>query len=119
MIRSQRPQCLAIMRCSLPYATLYICWPFIIFSSFCTEGFGRYGGIFERGSHEYTLDEFYSIQLDKMDRFVCMKKSDIAIREDEESSSDGGDDGGRNGGTGEDDDDDDDGDGVELDEETT
>jgi len=60
--------------------------------SFCTDGFGRYGGIFERGSHEYTLDDFYSIQLDKMDRFVCLKKSDIVIPEDEESSSDGGDD---------------------------
>ncbi|CAE6457105.1 unnamed protein product [Rhizoctonia solani] len=28
-----------------------------------------YGGIFERGSREYTLDDFYSLALDKLDRF--------------------------------------------------
>ncbi|PPQ75922.1 hypothetical protein CVT24_002504 [Panaeolus cyanescens] len=28
-----------------------------------------YGGIYERGSKEYTLDDFYSLQLDKLDRF--------------------------------------------------
>jgi len=47
----------------------------------------RYGGIFERGSREYTLDDFYSIQLDKMDRFVCLKKNEITIAGEEESSS--------------------------------
>lgn len=47
-----------------------------------------YGGIFERGSKEYTLDDFYSLQLDKMDKFVCLKKSEIAIAEEQESSSD-------------------------------
>jgi len=46
-----------------------------------------YGGIFERGSREYTLDDFYSIQLDKMDRFICLKKSEIMIPEGEEESS--------------------------------
>ena len=71
-----------------------------------TEFFGRYGGIFERGSHEYTLDDFYSIQLDKMDRFVCLKKTDIVIAEDEESSSDDGDDEDSDDGTEEDGDDD-------------
>ncbi|TEB35122.1 galactose oxidase, partial [Coprinellus micaceus] len=46
-----------------------------------------YGGIFEKGSHEYTLDDFYSIQLDKVDRFICLKPSDVVIPEGEESSS--------------------------------
>ncbi|VDC06236.1 unnamed protein product [Peniophora sp. CBMAI 1063] len=56
-----------------------------------------YGGIFERGSREYTLDDFYALALDKLDRYVCLKKSDLLIPEGEESSS-----------SGEDDDDDDD-----------
>ncbi|KAH9914485.1 galactose oxidase [Amylocystis lapponica] len=53
-----------------------------------------YGGIFERGSREYTLDDFYSLQLDKMDRYVCLKDSGIVIPTtgDEESSEDDGDD---------------------------
>jgi len=38
-----------------------------------------YGGIFERGSREYTLDDFYSLALDKMDRYVCLKKSDVIV----------------------------------------
>lgn len=67
--------------------------------------FGRYGGIFERGSHEYTLDDFYSIQLEKMDRFLCLKKNVIAIPEEEESSSDDGDDEYTDGSTEEDSDD--------------
>ncbi|PPQ95943.1 hypothetical protein CVT26_016109 [Gymnopilus dilepis] len=54
-----------------------------------------YGGIYERGSREYTLDDFYSLQLDKMDRYVCLKKSDVVIPEgDAESSSDEDDDDG-------------------------
>ena len=54
----------------------------------------RYGGIFERGSKEYTLDDFYALQLDKMDRYICLKKSDVAIptEEEESSSEDDGDD---------------------------
>lgn len=49
----------------------------------------RYGGIYERGSREYTLDDFHSLALDKMDRYVCLKKSDVVIPEGEiESSSD-------------------------------
>ncbi|KAI0783728.1 hypothetical protein C8Q75DRAFT_781691 [Abortiporus biennis] len=48
-----------------------------------------YGGIYERGSREYTLDDFHSIQLDKLDKYVCLKKSDVVIADgDEESSSD-------------------------------
>lgn len=35
------------------------------------------------------MDDFYSLQLDKMDRYVCLKKSEIIIPEGEvESSSD-------------------------------
>ncbi|OBZ65623.1 Kelch repeat-containing protein 3 [Grifola frondosa] len=51
-----------------------------------------YGGIFERGSREYTLDDFYSLQLDKLDRYTCLKSSEVAISaEGDESSSDGDD----------------------------
>lgn len=67
-----------------------------------------YGGIFERGSREYTLDDFYSLALDKMDRYVCLKKSDVIVPlegDDVSSSSE------------EDDDDDDDGDDSDEDEE--
>ncbi|KAK0491994.1 galactose oxidase [Armillaria luteobubalina] len=39
-----------------------------------------YGGIFERGSREYTLDDFYSLQLDKMDRYVCLKESGVMTK---------------------------------------
>ncbi|EJF56876.1 galactose oxidase [Dichomitus squalens LYAD-421 SS1] len=45
-----------------------------------------YGGIFEKGSREYTLDDFYALALDKLDRYVCLKKSDIVIDDKEESS---------------------------------
>ncbi|KAF5347577.1 hypothetical protein D9756_010671 [Leucocoprinus leucothites] len=52
-----------------------------------------YGGIFEKGSKEYTLDDFYSLQLDKLDRFTCLKESGILIPDgEEESSSDDDDD---------------------------
>ncbi|KAI0693520.1 galactose oxidase [Cerioporus squamosus] len=61
-----------------------------------------YGGIFEKGSREYTLDDFHALPLDKLDRYVCLKRSEIVISEgDEESSSDEDDD------EGDDDDDDD------------
>lgn len=51
---------------------------------------GSYGGIFERGVKEYTLDDFYALQLDKLDRFMCLKASGIAIddKTDDESSDD-------------------------------
>lgn len=49
----------------------------------------RYGGILERGSREHTLDDFWSIQLDKMDGYVCLKPLLIDIMDGgEESSSD-------------------------------
>ncbi|KAG8762053.1 hypothetical protein FRC11_011438 [Ceratobasidium sp. 423] len=47
-----------------------------------------YGGIFERGSREYTLDDFYSLALDKLDRFVCLKPCDVVFSESDESSED-------------------------------
>ncbi|KAK0190088.1 galactose oxidase [Armillaria mellea] len=46
-----------------------------------------YGGIFEKGSREYTLDDFYSLQLDKMDRYVCLKESGVVIAEGDDASS--------------------------------
>ncbi|KAG1762523.1 hypothetical protein EDD22DRAFT_823271 [Suillus occidentalis] len=53
-----------------------------------------YGGIFERGSREYTLDDFYSIQLDKLERYTCLKHSGIVIpAEGDEISSDDDDEG--------------------------
>ncbi|KAG6864915.1 hypothetical protein C0991_006403 [Blastosporella zonata] len=64
-----------------------------------------YGGIFEKGSREYTLDDFHSLQLDKMERYVCLKESGVTIAEGDESSSD------------EDDDDDDDDDEDDEDDE--
>jgi hypothetical protein len=51
----------------------------------------RYGGIFERGSREFTLDDFYALSLDKMDRYICLKESELilpAAGEDESSSED-------------------------------
>ncbi|KAJ8586964.1 hypothetical protein M405DRAFT_770942 [Rhizopogon salebrosus TDB-379] len=52
-----------------------------------------YGGIFERGSRVYTLDDFYSIQLDKLERYTCLKHSGIVIpAEGDESNSDEDDD---------------------------
>ncbi|KAJ7774810.1 galactose oxidase [Mycena metata] len=62
-----------------------------------------YGGIYERGKREYTLDDFYLIQLDKMERYTCLKESGIVMAdEDDDSSSEDDDD------DEEDDDDDDD-----------
>lgn len=51
-----------------------------------------YGGIYEKGSREYTLDDFYSLQLDKMERYVCLKESGVLIAEGDESSSEDDDD---------------------------
>ncbi|THG99622.1 hypothetical protein EW145_g7226 [Phellinidium pouzarii] len=62
------------------------------------------------GPREYTLDDFYALPLDKLDRFVCLKSCDVALPKDGdliESSDDDDDD---DGGGGDDDDDDDDGD---------
>ncbi|EJD07185.1 galactose oxidase [Fomitiporia mediterranea MF3/22] len=32
-----------------------------------------YGGILEMGPREYTLDDFYALPLDRLDRFTCLK----------------------------------------------
>ncbi|KAF8555628.1 galactose oxidase [Imleria badia] len=64
-----------------------------------------YGGIFELGTREYTLDDFYALQLDKLERFVCLKPSGIVIPTEAEESSD---DEGESGDDESDDDDDDD-----------
>ncbi|KIM21328.1 hypothetical protein M408DRAFT_333526 [Serendipita vermifera MAFF 305830] len=52
-----------------------------------------YGGIYERGAKEYTLDDFYSLQLDKLDKVVCLKESGIVPEEGANDSSDEEDDG--------------------------
>lgn len=36
-----------------------------------------YGGIFEAGNREYTLDDFYTLDLSKLDRFNCLKECPI------------------------------------------
>ena len=61
-----------------------------------------------RSSREYTLDDFYYIHLDKLDRYVCLKESGVIIPADgnDESSGDEED---------EDDDDDDEDEGDEND----
>ncbi|KAG0142547.1 hypothetical protein CROQUDRAFT_50169 [Cronartium quercuum f. sp. fusiforme G11] len=40
-----------------------------------------YGGIFESGDREYTLQSFYSLALDKLDRFMCLRDDDIQDHE--------------------------------------
>ncbi|TFK53261.1 galactose oxidase [Heliocybe sulcata] len=52
-----------------------------------------YGGIYERGSREYTLDDFYALALDKMDRYVCLKENNLVLpAEGEDVSSSGSED---------------------------
>ena len=45
-----------------------------------------YGRIVEKGSREYTLDGFYVLPLGKLDRSVCLKKSEIVIDDKHEES---------------------------------
>lgn len=57
-----------------------------------------YGGIYERGAREYTLDDFYFLNLEKLDKFTCLKESGImpeegANDESEDDEDDGEDDG--------------------------
>ncbi|KAF8609724.1 galactose oxidase [Ceratobasidium sp. AG-I] len=51
-----------------------------------------YGGVFERGAREYTLDDFHSLALDKLDRFICLKPCDVQFAENDDSSEDDDDD---------------------------
>lgn len=83
-----------------------LCWPFFEIRCTCERDLSSpirlpdadtslpsYGGIFERGSREYTLDDFYSLQLDKLDRYTCLKESDVVISADgDDVSSDDDDD---------------------------
>ena len=55
-----------------------------VFSVQCESS---YGGIFERGSREYTLDDFYALALDKMDRYLCLKESAVLVPPPGEESS--------------------------------
>jgi len=66
---------LAVLR-----STLYMHVPTTLYAHKAGTNFmTSYGGIFERGSREYTLDDFHSLALDKMDRYVCLKKSDVIV----------------------------------------
>ncbi|PWN47512.1 galactose oxidase [Violaceomyces palustris] len=50
-----------------------------------------YGGIYESERREYTLDDFYTLDLSKLDRFVCLKQCPIDTlewNESEEEDSD-------------------------------
>lgn len=51
-----------------------------------------YGGIHETAEREYTLDDFYVLQLDKLERWICMRECKIEGLEwnesDEEDESD-------------------------------
>lgn len=51
-----------------------------------------YGGIVESQEREYTLDDFYTLQLDKLDRFTCLKECNIAELEWKESDDEDDDD---------------------------
>jgi hypothetical protein len=55
-----------------------------------------YGGIYESGDKEYTLQSFYALALDKLDRYICLRDDDIHNHEwydESESGSDEGDSG--------------------------
>jgi len=60
-----------------------------------------YGGIIERGAREYTLDDFHSLNLEKLEKFECLKPCDVEFGVGEESSDE------EDGEDGEDDDEDD------------
>lgn len=51
-----------------------------------------YGGIVESQEREFTLDDFYTLQLDKLDRFTCLKECNIAELEWKESDDEDDDD---------------------------
>ena len=97
---------LPILCSQLLYRDITPCWQFsetrstckVILFYFCDlkihrAHHPRYGGIYERGSREYTLDDFYALQLDKLEKYLCLKQSDVVIPDgDVESSSDDEDD---------------------------
>ena len=44
-------------------------------------------GVFSRKDPKYTFDNFYLLQLEKLDRFTYMKKSNILISDSKKESS--------------------------------
>ena len=115
---------LPILCSQLLYRDITPCWQFFETRSTCkdilfiylqsensrTHHF-RYGGIYERGSREYTLDDFHALQLDKLEKYLCLKESDVIIPDgDVESSSDDDDEDDDDGNEDGDDDDNDDND---------
>jgi hypothetical protein len=77
-----------------------------------------YGGIVESQEREFTLDDFYTLQLDKLDRYTCLKECNIAELEWKESDDDDSDDDSSESG-GSSDDDDEEGDHGDEGEENT
>ncbi|CAD6919116.1 unnamed protein product [Tilletia controversa] len=49
-----------------------------------------YGGIWENDNREYTMDDFYTLDLSKMERYVCLKECPIDAMEWNESGSESG-----------------------------
>ncbi|KAE8258752.1 hypothetical protein A4X13_0g1476 [Tilletia indica] len=49
-----------------------------------------YGGIWENDNREYTMDDFYTLDLSKMERYVCLKECPIDAIEWNESGSESG-----------------------------
>ncbi|KAK0558458.1 Kelch repeat-containing protein 3 [Tilletia horrida] len=46
-----------------------------------------YGGIWENNNREYTMDDFYTLDLSKMERYVCLRECPIDTLEWNESDS--------------------------------
>lgn len=82
---------LAVLRNTLYMCAACVCLDQVVWIA---DLLCSYGGIFERGKKEYTLDDFHALQLDKLDRFTCLKPSDVVIdrNADDESSDDDDDD---------------------------
>lgn len=47
-----------------------------------------YGGIYENQSREYTLDDFHTLNLEKLERFTCLRASGLEEEEWNESDED-------------------------------
>lgn len=57
-----------------------------------TPNCARFGGIFEQGTQEFTLDDMHSLALDKLDRFKCIQECHVVGIEDEQDDDDDEDD---------------------------
>ncbi|TIB85921.1 galactose oxidase [Wallemia mellicola] len=51
-----------------------------------------FGGIFEQGTQEFTLDDMHSLALDKLERFKCIQECNVVGIEDEQDDDDEDDD---------------------------